>query len=264
VTERFDGKTVLVTGAACGIGRATARLFAEHGALVGLVGRAPEGLARVEGEISAAGGSAFALVCDVRDGGAVARAVEAALARTGRIDVLVNNAGISGEEAPFLELSEAAWDDMLAVNLKGPFLFSQAVARAMAAADGGAILHNASIAGLGVDGAFSHYCAAKAGLLALTRSMAVELAPYRVRVNAVSPGYARTDMTMQYFGPEMEAYLAGGFERVPLRRLVEPEEVARAFLFLASAAASRITGANLVVDGGLTANLYIMETLPKG
>jgi NAD(P)-dependent dehydrogenase (short-subunit alcohol dehydrogenase family) len=264
VTERFDGKTVLVTGAARGIGRATARLFAEHGAVVGLVGRTAEGVARAEAEIVGAGGEAFALVCDVRDGAAVARAVGAALARTGRVDVLVNNAGISGEEAPFLELTEAAWDDMLALNLKGPFLFSQAMARAMAAADGGVILHNASIAGLGVDGAFSHYCAAKAGLLALTRSMAVELAPHRVRVNAVSPGYARTDMTMQYFGPEMEAYLAGGFERVPLRRLVEPEEVARAFLFLASAAASGITGANLVVDGGLTANLYIMETLPKG
>jgi NAD(P)-dependent dehydrogenase (short-subunit alcohol dehydrogenase family) len=119
VTERFDGKTVLVTGAARGIGRATARLFAEHGAVVGLVGRTAEGVARAEAEIVGAGGEAFALVCDVRDGAAVARAVGAALARTGRVDVLVNNAGISGEEAPFLELTEAAWDDMLALNLKG-------------------------------------------------------------------------------------------------------------------------------------------------
>jgi NAD(P)-dependent dehydrogenase (short-subunit alcohol dehydrogenase family) len=261
LTERFDGKTVLVTGAARGIGRATARLFAERGAVVGLMGRTLEGLATVEAEIAAAGRSAFALTCDVRDHAAIGRAVEATLVRTGRVDVLVNNAGISGEEAPFLELTEAAWNDMLAVNLKGPFLFSQAVARAMAAAGGGVILHNASIAGLGVDGAF--YCAAKAGLLALTRSMAVELAPHRIRVNAVSPGYTRTDMAMRYFGPEMEPYLAGGFERVPLRRLVEPEEVARAFLFLASPGASGITGANLVVDGGLTANLYIVETLPR-
>jgi NAD(P)-dependent dehydrogenase (short-subunit alcohol dehydrogenase family) len=128
---------------------------------------------------------------------------------------------------------------------------------------GGVILNNASIAGLGVDGPFAHYSASKAGLLALTRSLAVELAPLKIRVNAVSPGYTRTEMTMQYFGPEAEPFLSSGFDRVPIKRLVEAEEVANAFVFLASDAASGMTGANLVVDGGLTSNLYIMETFPK-
>ncbi len=126
---------------------------------------------------------------------------------------------------------------------------------------GGVILQNASIAAGGVDGPYTHYSASKAGLLAVMRSMAVELAPFGIRVNAVSPGYTRTQMTTQNVTTEQAVSMSTSFARVPLRRLVEPSEVADAFVFLASDAASAITGTNLVVDGGLTANLYIMETL---
>jgi NAD(P)-dependent dehydrogenase (short-subunit alcohol dehydrogenase family) len=160
-------------------------------------------------------------------------------------------------------MTEHAWDEMLAVNLKGPMITSRLAARHMAERGGGVILHNASIAASAVDGPFSHYSASKAGLLALMRSMAVELAPLNIRVNAVSPGYTRTDMTMQFFPPGQEAFLTQGFVRAPMKRIVAAREVAQAFAFLASDEASGITGTNLVVDGGLTANHFIMETFPK-
>jgi NAD(P)-dependent dehydrogenase (short-subunit alcohol dehydrogenase family) len=255
----LTGKTAIVTGGARGIGFATVRAMARAGAKTIMLGRNAETLETARAKLSSEGVEVIAIACDVGR----KRDIDAALAKIpDSIDILVNNAGISGDAAPFLEMSEAAWDEMLTVNLKGPFLMSQAVARRMQGR-GGVILNNASIAGLGVDGPFSHYCAAKAGVLALTRSMAVELAPHGIRVNAVSPGYTRTDMTMQYFRPEMAEYLSSGFDRVPMRRLVEAEEVANAFVYLASDAASAITGANLIVDGGLTANLYITETFPR-
>lgn len=262
MSHEFSGRTILVTGASRGIGRATAQAFAEAGADLILLGRSVKALEEVRDELAATGVHIAITACDVSRKASVDSAVEQALARTGRIDVLVNNAGISGDAAPFLTLSEAAWDEMLAVNLKGPFLTAQRVAAIMAKSGGGVILNNASIAALGMDGPFSHYSASKAGLLALTRSMAVELAPFAIRVNSVSPGYTRTDMTMQYFGAEAEAFLSRGFVRAPTRRIVEAREVADAFVFLASDAASGITGTNLIVDGGLTANLFIMETFP--
>jgi NAD(P)-dependent dehydrogenase (short-subunit alcohol dehydrogenase family) len=141
-------------------------------------------------------------------------------------------------------------------------LASRLAARHMAEQGGGVILHNASIAASAADGAFSHYSASKAGLLALMRSMAVELAAHNIRVNAVSPGYTRTDMTMQFFPEDQHEFLTRRFRRAPANRIVEVEEVASAFVFLASREASGITGINLVVDGGLTANHFIMETFP--
>jgi NAD(P)-dependent dehydrogenase (short-subunit alcohol dehydrogenase family) len=255
----LSGRTALITGAARGMGLATARAMAQAGACVVMLGHRAETLAAAREILKKEGFETRAIVCDVSRKSEVENAVQQV---DGPIDILVNNAGISGDAAPVLEMTEAAWDHMLAVNLKGPFLMSQAVARRMRGR-GGVILNNASIAGLGVDGPFAHYSASKAGLLALTRSLAVELAPFRIRVNAVSPGYVRTEMTMQYFGSAAEPFLSEGFERVPMKRLMEPEEVAETFVFLASDAASGITGANLVVDGGLTSNLYIMETFPK-
>ena len=258
---RFEGQTVIVTGAARGMGRAIAEAFAREGARLALWGLTPATLEQAAAEI---GGNAFAVACDVSRGPAVEEAFARTVERSGRVTVLVNNAGISGEAHPFLEMTDEAWDRMMAVNLKGPMLASRAAARHMAAHGGGVILHNASIAASAADGAFSHYSASKAGLLALMRSMAVELASHNIRVNAVSPGYTRTDMTMQYFPPEQHAFLTGGFVRAPMKRIVEASEVANAFTFLASQEASGITGVNLVVDAGLTANHFIMETFPGG
>jgi NAD(P)-dependent dehydrogenase (short-subunit alcohol dehydrogenase family) len=257
---RFAGKNVIVTGAGRGIGRAIAERFASEGASVLAIGRTR---APIEETAETCGGEGWAHVADVGRSDDVQEAVDAAVDRWGRIDVLVNNAGID-DETPFLELEETGWDDVLATNLRGPFLMSQRVAREMAKAGAGVILHNASIDALGGDGPFASYNASKAALLGLNRTMALELAEHGIRVNCVSPGFTHTDMTERAVGPKLMEYLTTNFERVPMRRLVKAAEIAAAFAFLASDDASAITGQNLVVDCGLTANWFILETLPEG
>ena len=179
----------------------------------------------------------------------------------GRIDVLVNNAGIA-EEKPFLEIEDESWDRVLATNLRGAFLMAQRVARVQAAAGSGSIVHIASIDASGGDGPYASYNASKAGLLGLNRTMALELGPHGVRVNCVSPGFTHTEMTEVGVPAGMMEYLVDRFDRVPLRRLVRPEEIAAACAFLASDDASGITGIDLTVDCGLTANWYILESIP--
>jgi NAD(P)-dependent dehydrogenase (short-subunit alcohol dehydrogenase family) len=255
--KRFEGKTIIVTGAGRGIGRAIAERFASEGADVLCVGRTREPLE----ETAALCGSAWVLTGDVSRSEDVDGVLAAALERWERIDVLVNNAGID-DETPFLDMSEEDWRAVIATNLTGAFLMSQRVARAMRDSKGGVILHNISIDALGGDGSFASYNASKAALLGLNRTMALELAQYGIRVNGVSPGFTHTDMTERAVGPKLMAYLNGSFERVPMRRLVKPAEIAAAFAFLASDDASAITGQNLVVDCGLTANWFILETLP--
>ena len=260
IGQDIAGRRVLVTGAARGMGRAIALTFGRAGAHVLALGRSAASLAGLGDELRGLPAGFTPLAC------ALARAADiaAAAAAAGTVDVLINNAGIAGAESPFLAMTPEARQEVLAVNLTAPFRLSQLVARRMVAdGRGGVILHNASIAASAVDGEYSHYSASKAGLLALMRSMAVELAPHRIRVNAVSPGYARTTMTTGLLPEDRQAILSTGFVRAPIRRIVEAEEVANAFLFLASDAASGITGTNLVVDGGLTANHYVMETLPR-
>jgi NAD(P)-dependent dehydrogenase (short-subunit alcohol dehydrogenase family) len=254
---RFEGKTVIVTGAGRGIGRAIAERFASEGADVLCVGRTREPLE----ETAALCGSAWVVTGDVSRSEDVDGVLAAALERWERIDVLVNNAGID-DETPFLDMGEEDWRAVIATNLTGVFLMSQRVARTMRDAKGGVILHNISIDALGGDGPFASYNASKAALLGLNRTMALELAQYGIRVNGVSPGFTHTDMTERAVGPKLMAYLNGSFERVPMRRLVKPAEIAAAFAFLASDDASAITGQNLVVDCGLTANWFILETLP--
>ena len=255
--KRFEGKTVIVTGAGRGIGRAIAERFASEGADVLCVGRTREPLE----ETAALCGSAWVVTGDVSRSEDVDGVLAAALERWERIDVLVNNAGID-DETPFLDMSEEDWRAVIATNLTGVFLMSQRVARVMRDSKGGVILHNISIDALGGDGPFASYNASKAALLGLNRTMALELAQYGIRVNGVSPGFTHTDMTERAVGPKLMAYLNGSFERVPMRRLVKPAEIAAAFAFLASDDASAITGQNLVVDCGLTANWFILETLP--
>jgi NAD(P)-dependent dehydrogenase (short-subunit alcohol dehydrogenase family) len=263
VSGRLAGKHAIVTGAGRGIGRAIALAMAAEDAEVLLLGRAEEPLQESTELIEGAGGRAWWLSCDVRDDERVEAVVAAAVERWGSIEVLANNAGID-DDTPFLDVDRARWRDILATNLTAPFVMSQAVARVMRDRGGGVIIHTASIDGSGGDGPFAAYNASKAGLLGLNRTMALELAPYGIRCNCVSPGFTRTEMTEQAVGPDLMSYLEGSFERVPMRRLVQPEEVAAAFVFLASDEASAITGTELRVDCGLTANWYILETLPLG
>jgi NAD(P)-dependent dehydrogenase (short-subunit alcohol dehydrogenase family) len=259
--SRFAGRKVIVTGAGRGIGQATALAFAAEGAEVLAVGRTTSDLGETVDRITQVGGSAWLAGCDVTDEAAVDDVVARAAERWGTIDVLINNAGID-DDTPFLDIDRARWRSVIDTNLTGAFLMAQAVARRMAAAGGGVILHTASIDASGADGPFAAYNASKAGLLGLSRTMAVELARYGIRSNCVSPGFTHTVMTEKAVGPELMSYLNGSFDRVPIRRLVRTDEVAQAFLYLASDHASAITGTDLRVDGGLTANLYILETLP--
>ena len=259
---RFEGKNVIVTGAGQGIGRAIADRFGAEGATVMVIGRRPEPLDQAVREITAAGGSAWAYPADVSDTAQVDAAVAAASERMGTVDVLVNNAGIA-EEKPFLEIEDAGWDQVIATNLRGAFLMAQRVARVQVAAGGGCIIHIASIDGSGGDGPYASYNASKAGLLGLNRTMALELGPHGVRVNCVSPGFTHTEMTEVGVPAGMMDYLTTNFDRVPMRRLVRPEEIAAACAFLASDDASAITGVDLTVDCGLTANWYILESIPE-
>lgn len=259
--RRFEGKNVIVTGAGQGIGLAIAVRFAAEGAEVLLVGRRPEPLEKSVETIAADGGRAFAHPADVADPGQVRETVSAAMARWGRIDVLVNNAGVA-EEVPFLEIEVAGWDRVLGTNLRGAFLMAQAVASEQVSTGGGSIIHIASIDASGGDGPYASYNASKAGLLGLSRTMAMELGRHGIRVNCVSPGFTHTEMTESAVPPEMMDYLVNRFDRVPMGRLVKPEEIAAACAFLASDDASAITGVDLTVDCGLTANWYILETLP--
>jgi NAD(P)-dependent dehydrogenase (short-subunit alcohol dehydrogenase family) len=263
VSGRFDGRNVIVTGGGRGIGRATAGAFAAEGADVLVLGRTGADLDATVAAVGSAGGRAWAHACDIRDEGQVDAAVAAAVARWGGIHVLVNNAGVD-DDTPFLDVDRARWREVLDTNLTGAFLMAQAVAREMAKAGGGVVLHTASIDASGGDGPFVAYNASKAGLLGLNRTMALELAEHGIRSNCVSPGFTHTDMTEKAVGPKLMEYLNGGFTRVPMRRLVRTDEVAQAFVFLASDAASGITGIDLRVDCGLTANWFILETLPEG
>ena len=256
--NRFEGRHVIVTGAGRGIGRAIATRFADEGAELLLLGRTAAPLRETA---ALCGGRATIHEADVSRSDDVRAAVAAALDRWDRIDVLINNAGVD-DETPFLDMAEERWDEVIGTNLTGVFLMSQHVARAMKDTGGGVILHNISIDASGGDGTFASYNASKAALLGLNRTMALELAQHGIRVNGVSPGFTHTEMTEKAVGPKLMEYLNGSFARVPMRRLVRPEEVAAAFAFLASDDASGITGQNLTVDCGLTANWYILETLP--
>ena len=258
---RFAGRGVIVTGGGRGIGQATARAFAAEGADVLVLGRTVADLEDTVAQITADGGQAWLLPCDVTNEAQVEETVTRAASRWDRIDVLINNAGID-DDTPFLEIDRARWRAVVDTNLTGVFLMSQAVGREMAKTGGGVILHTASIDASGGDGPYAAYNASKAGLLGLSRTMALELAAHGIRSNCVSPGFTHTVMTEKAVGPKLMDYLNGSFARVPMKRLVTTDEIAQAFLFLASGQASAITGIDLRVDGGLTANWYILETLP--
>lgn len=248
----FDltGKVALVTGASSGIGKASAIALAKQGAKVVVTARRVERLTELAKEIVSLGHEALPIMMDVTKKETVTAAVAKAVAMYGRLDILLNNAGVA-EFMPFLTMTEEQWDKTIDTNLKGYFLVAQAVAREMAKNTWGRIINIASIASGGVGVGFpsiAHYCASKGGVVAMTEALAIELAPMGILVNCIGPGVIETEMTQELLKDpkQAEALLA----RAPLKRAGKPEEIASAVVFLASEEASYTTGACVYIDGG--------------
>ena len=242
---RLQGKVAIITGAARGIGRETALLFAAEGAKVVICDLLDEG-EEVAEEIRSRGGEAIFYKLDVTDRDAVKRMVDAVVERYGRIDILVNNAGIT-RDAQFLKMTEEDWDKVIAVNLKGVFNVTQAVAPVMVAQGKGKIVNAASVVALYGNFGQTNYVASKAGVIGMTKVWARELGRKGINVNAVAPGFIQTEMTAKV--PEKILQMVR--ERTPLGRLGAPRDVAYAYLFLASEESDYVNGAVLSVDGGL-------------
>jgi L-rhamnose 1-dehydrogenase len=250
---RLQGKVAIVTGAARGIGRAIAARFGQEGARVAIVDvREAEGRETVR-LIEAAGGQAMFVSTDVSRSDQVQAMIRAVLDRWGTIDVLVNDAGICPFET-FLEMPEALWDQVLDVNLKGYFLVSQAVARLMVERGiRGRIIAVSSISAEFGGSSQAHYCASKAGINLLMKSMAISLGPHGINVNAVLPGTIETDINREALAdPAVRDYWS---QRAPLGRLGQPDDIAGPVLFFATGDSAWCTGALLVVDGGTSVNL---------
>ena len=244
------GTVALVTGASRGLGRAFALALAEAGADLALAARSVDDLQRTAEEAAKYDVRAEAFRADMREAGEIEALVEGATRAFGRIDVLVNNAGISGAEKPVLDVARQEWEEALAVNLLGPALLARAVARGMVERRQGRIINVASIAGLAPVSRLGPYCVSKAALIQLTRVMALELARHNVQVNALCPGYFRTPMNETFFAtPKGQAVVQ---HAIPMQRLGDPKELAPMVVFLASEASSFMTGSVVVVDGGQT------------
>jgi len=251
----LSGKVVIVTGATAGIGRATALRFAEERARVAAWDVSDKDAEQLESAIQSAGGESFFQFVDVSRASAIESAVAAVAEKWGRIDVLINNAGIVRDAqlvkwkdgGPSSTMSEETWDAVIAINLKGVFLCTRAVVPHMIRAGGGVILCAASVVGLYGNFGQTNYAAAKAGVIGMTRTWARELGKHNIRVNAVAPGFIATEMVRAMPDKVLQAMIA----RTPLARMGTPEEVANTYVWLASGEASFIHGAVISVDGGL-------------
>ena len=243
-------KVTIITGARRGMGKSHALRLAKAGAKVVVSDISEEECQKVVDEIKKNRGEAMAVKCDVTKKGEVENMVKQAIGKWGRIDILVNNAGIC-QFKPFLEITEEEWDRTININLKGYFLCAQAAAKEMVKQKSGVIVNIASVAmgqqGVGMPN-IVHYCASKGGIVGMTEALAVELAPFNIRVNAISPGAIETPMVdlLKTDPKTMEGVLA----RVPLHRMGKPEEVSNLVLFLVSDDSSYMTGSTVVIDGG--------------
>jgi 3-oxoacyl-[acyl-carrier protein] reductase len=243
---RLKDKVALVTGSAQGIGREIALVFAREGADVVISDINMEKAAKTAAEIEALGRRSLALQLNVTDYANVEEAVNKTLDKLGKVDILVNNAGIT-KDGLLLRMSEADWDAVINVNLKGTFNCTKAVSKVMIKSRSGRIINIASIIGIIGNAGQANYSASKAGIIALTKTAAKELASRNIAVNAVAPGFIQTDMTAK-LPEELKAKM---LEAIPLNRLGDPSDVAHACLFLASEEAGYITGQTIVVDGGM-------------
>ncbi len=248
---RFEGRVAIVSGAAQGIGAATARRLAAEGATVAVLDRNVDGAMATAEVIVAAGGAAFGVACDVSSGESVGGAVEQVVGRHGHVDVLVNNAGLTKDNLLF-KMDEEDWNTVLQVNLTSVFLMCRAAQKHMVAAKYGRIVNLSSRSALGNRGQ-ANYAAAKAGIQGLTATLAIELGPFNITVNAVAPGYVATPMTAataERVGVSPEDHQREVASRTPLRRVGQPEEIASVITFLASDDASYVSGQTLYVNGG--------------
>jgi 3-oxoacyl-[acyl-carrier protein] reductase len=247
ISTDLTGQITLVTGAARGLGRCIAQTLATAGATLACIDINTEIQCDTLAAIRAAGGTAEAWACDVTDSTRVSETVDQVVKHFGTLNILVNNAGITRDNA-LLRMKDDQWDSVININLRGTFLFTRAAARPMLKNHRGRIINVASVSGLMGNPGQANYSASKAGVIGLTRTVARELASRNITVNAVAPGFIATDMTAK-LGEEI---LAKVREEIPLGRLGDPQDVADAVLFLASDAASFITGHILTIDGGLT------------
>jgi 3-oxoacyl-[acyl-carrier protein] reductase len=249
---KLTGKVALVTGASSGLGTRFAEVLAENGAAVALVARRAERLDVVKASIEAAGGRALVVATDVRDRAAMVGAFDAAERAFGTVDILVNDAGVA-HSGRAVELSEADWRRVLSTNLDAVFFWSQEAARRLiAASKGGAVVNIASVLGFGVSKGVVAYAVAKAGVIQLTKALALELASKGIRVNAIAPGWIVTEMNRDYLTSERGAAVV---KDIPLGRFGAEPDLDGALLLLVSDAGRYMTGATVVVDGGQVVGL---------